>query len=102
MKNLVRTTTGDLSSQMILAHCGDYAGMFQDAAYEIIAALWPLPSSDEESDQWADIMWDRQFNIYAIWADGELSSQNSNCFYVELNYDDCPEAFEGMKEQINN
>jgi len=97
MKNVTQSTTGTISSQMTLAHCGDYAGMFQDAAYDIIWSLCDLPSCDEEPDQWADIMYDRQGNVFAIWADGELSSQDSQCFYVELALDDCPEAFEGME-----
>lgn len=40
MKNLISTTTGAVSAQMILDHCGDYAGKFQDEAFAIFQELW--------------------------------------------------------------
>ena len=94
MKNVITTTAGDLSSQMILAHSGDYAGRFQGQAIGILKDLYDLPP-DLEEDDWADIMYDRKGNVYAIWADGPLTSQDSICVYMELDYEDCPEAFLG-------
>jgi len=102
MKTVITTTTGTISSQMILRSCGDNDGRFQDQAREIIESLCDLPTSDWEEDEWADIMYDRKGNVFAIWADGEFTSQNSQCVYVELELDDCPEAFLGMKEQMPN
>jgi len=101
MKNVI-TTTGDLSRQMILRSCGDNAGRFQDEAQAIIVPLCDLPSSDWTEDEWADIMYDRKGNVYAIWADGPLTSQDSICVYVELELEDCSEAFLGMEEQMDN
>jgi len=95
MKNVITTTTGTISSQIILRSCGDNAGRFQGQAIDIIEDLYDLP--DWEEDQWADIMYDRKGNVYAIWADGELTSQNSQCVYVQLDYEDFPAAFEGME-----
>lgn len=101
MKNLFETTTGTISSQMILEHCGDYAGRFQDKAFELIDSL----INDELSfinNQWCDIMFDRQGRVYAIFATDALTCQDAEVLYVELDEEDCPEAFAGMREKLDS
>ena len=102
MNNLIETTTGAISSQMILTHCGDYAGKFSDTAFEIFESIWEAPLANLEENQWMDIMYDRSGKVYAIWAEDALTCQNAWCYYVELGEEDCPEAFVGMREKMNN
>lgn len=102
MKTLIETTTGALSSQMILNHCGDHAGKFQDKAYEIFQELWDSEINAWDGSQWMDIMYDQNGNVYAIWAEDSLTCQNAWCFYIQLDKDDCEQAFSEMKEKIQN
>lgn len=102
MKTLIETTTGTVSSQMILNHCGDYAGKFQDEAYAIIQELWDSEINSWDANQWMDIMYDRNGNVYAIWAEDSLACQNAWCYYIQLDREDCPEAFAGMEEKRVN
>jgi hypothetical protein len=46
------------------------------------------------SDNWADIMHDSTGKCYAIYAEGELTKQNECCIYVEINREDCPQAYD--------
>ena len=93
MKNLIETTTGTLANQMILEHCGDYAGKFQDEAFSIFQELWDAELNSWDGNKWMDIMFDRDGNVYAIWAEDSLTCQNAWCFYIQLDREDCPEAF---------
>lgn len=102
MKNLIKTTTGTITSQMILEHCGDYAGRFQDAAFDIFQKIWDDKLSSWEENQWMDIMFDRAGNVYAIYAEDELTCQNAWCFYIQLEREDCEDAFDSMLEKISN
>jgi hypothetical protein len=70
MKNLIETATGTISNQMILNHCGDFAGKFLDVAFDLLSKVCELPKF--ENNNWADIMYDRQGNVYAIWAEDSL------------------------------
>lgn len=110
MKNLTSTTTGTISSQMILDHCGDYAGKFQDEAFDIFAKVSGRSSFDmttelceraeHEPNSWADIMYDRRGNVYAIWAEDSLTCQNADAMYIQIDREDCEAAFVGMEEKI--
>ena len=102
MRNLIETTTGTISSQMILNHCGDYAGRFQDKAFEIFQEVWDDELNSWDENQWMDIMFDRDGNVYAIFSEDALTCQDAWCFYIQLDREDCPEAFEGMEEKLNN
>lgn len=102
MKNLIETTTGDISSQMILTHCGDYAGRFLSEAFNIFQELWGAEINKWYGIIWMDIMFDREGRVYAIWAEDALTCQNAWCYYIELDEEDCPEAFAGMREKMNN
>lgn len=97
MKTLIETTTGVISSQMILDHCGEYAGEFQDEAYRILTELIDLPEFIE--NQWTDIMFDRDKNVYAIWAEDSLTCWDAAAMYIQLDRENCPEAFEGMESK---
>jgi hypothetical protein len=100
MKNLIETTTGAISSQMILNHCGDYAGKFQDEAFAIFQELWDSELNSWDANQWMDIMFDRNNNVYAIWAEDCLTCQNANAIYIQLDREDCEKAFVEMEEKI--
>lgn len=100
MKTLIETTTGFLASQMILDNCGEYAGEYQDEAFEIIDSVY----EDELSfitNQWCDIMYDQNHKVYAIFATDALTCWNAEVLYVELEESDCPKAFENMRTKIN-
>jgi hypothetical protein len=101
MKNLVETTTEALSSQMILNHCGDFAGKFQDEAFDIFQELWDSELNSWDKNQWMDIMYDRDGNVCAVYAEDSLTCQNAWCFYIQLDLEDCQKAFEEMKETNN-
>jgi hypothetical protein len=94
MKTLIETTAGTITSQMILANCGDHGGWFQDKAFDLLSRVTTLP--DFEMNNWADIMYDREGNVYAIWAEDALTCYNADAKYIQLDETDCPEAFAGM------
>lgn len=102
MKNLVETTTGTISSQMILDHCGDYAGKFGTEAYNIIDSLIGGDDLSYINNQWSDIMFDKEGCVYAIYATDALTCHDADVLYVELEEDDCPAAFSAMRNKINN
>lgn len=97
MKNLIETTTGTLANQMILTHCGDYAGEFQQEAFDLLNEVEDI--KDFEGNEWCDIMFDREGNVYAIWAEDALTCWNADAKYIELEKEDCPNAFAGMEEK---
>ena len=97
MKTLITTTTGTISSQMILNHCGDYAGKFHDEAFELLSKSTALP--DFDVNQWADIMFDQDGDVYAVWAEDSLTCYNAEAKYIQLDRDDCEDAFVGMEEK---
>lgn len=100
MKNLIETTTGTIASQMILDHCGDYAGKFQDKAFDLLSKVTDLPEFAQ--NHWCDIMFDSDGDVYAIWAEDALTCYNADAKYIQLDKEDCPEAFQGMREKLNN
>jgi len=100
MKTLNETTTGAISNQMILNHCGDYAGKFQDEAYLLLNKVCDLPEFG--NNHWADIMYDRKYNVYAIWAEDSLTCYNAEAKYIQLDSEDCEKAFTEMNEKIEN
>jgi hypothetical protein len=100
MKTLTETTTGTISSQMILNYCGDYAGRFQDEAFDLLSSVTDLP--EFEKNQWCDIMFDRDGDVYAIWAEDALTCQNADAKYIQLDIEDCPNAFKKMNEKLEN
>ena len=96
MKAYQTTTTG--TTAMLLQHCGDYAGKYQVEALDLL--------DNEEGlagNEWADIMYDtRTHMVYAVWANDSLDSFNGELRYLRLEEEDCPAAFAGMREQIEN
>lgn len=100
MKNLIETTTGSISSQMILDHCGDYAGEFQHEAFELLSKVFELP--ELEGNQWCDIMFDQYESVYAIWAADDLTCNNADAKYMHLDREDCERAFVKMHSKLNN
>jgi hypothetical protein len=100
MKTLIETRTGTISSQMILNHCGDYAGKFQDEAFDLLSKVTDLPEFEE--NQWCDIMFDSDANVYAIWAEDALTCYNADAKYIQLDLEDCEKAFVEMEEKRAN
>jgi len=91
MKTIETTTTGSLFNHTgILNHAGDYAGKYQQEAFDLITIGEDFMLSE---DSWADIMHDNKGKCYAVIAKGELTSQNSECFYAEIEQSDCEEAY---------
>lgn len=99
MKEVIKTTTGELSRRMILNHCGDYAGRFQDEAFDIFQEAWDTEIAELDEDEWMDIMFDGAGNVYAVDAEGELTCQNADCYIIQLGREDCPEAFNEMEKR---
>lgn len=94
MKNLTETTTGQLFNELgILNHAGDYAGKYQDSAYNIFGQIWDDEINSWDKNQWMDIMYNNNGNVYAIWAEDSFTCQNAWAFYVELEKNDCLDAF---------
>lgn len=100
MKTLFESTTGTISSQMILDHCGDYAGKFQEEAFDLLSQVCDLPEFD--GNQWCDIMFDSDGDVYAIWAEDSLTCWNADAKYIQLDREDCEKAFAGMEEKRAN
>jgi hypothetical protein len=98
MKKLIETTTGTISNQMILDHCGYSAGEFQNESYELLSKVCELP--EFENNHWTDIMFDEDGIVYAIWAEDSLTCYNALCYYVELEKKYCPKAFNEMKKKL--
>ena len=90
---LFETETGKMAG--LITSCGD-AHEFMDEAYGIVKKHKPDLPEEWEENHWSDIMYDREGNVLAIYAEGELDSSDARLFYVALEYDDCPEAFEAM------
>ena len=82
MKTLIETTTGTISKQMTLLPYGHSAGRYQWEAFEILSELCKLP--DFYDNEWSDIMYDKQDNVYAIWAEDAMTCSNAKCIYVRL------------------
>jgi len=96
MKTLIKTRTTDLNS-MNLKPCGYFGGEFQNKAYKILSDHTYLPHF--KGGVWADIMFDEDENVYAVYAEGALTS-DSRAIYIELEHEDCPAAFEAMYSKI--
>lgn len=97
MKEVIKTATGNLFNHTgILTHAGDYAGKYQQEAFDL------LMQGDEfmwTDDSWADIMHDNKGKCYAVIAKGELTSQNAECYYAEIEENDCKAA---IKEALTH
>ncbi len=97
MKSLVITTTGQMAGK--IHHCGDFGGEFANEAYDIISEREELP--EFEGNQWADIMYDNEGRVYAVWAEDALTCWSDKLIYLELEESDCPRAFEKMREKLD-
>ncbi len=100
MNTLQKTTTGSLFNHTgILTAAGDYAGKFSQEANDI------LMDGDEfmyGPDGWSDIMInERTGKMYAVLAKGELTCQNAEVFYSEIEESQCCKAFAEAKEKID-
>lgn len=95
MKTYNETTTNFLAGKF--EHCG-YAGEFSQEAFDIVNAECEedIVMTDET---WSDIMYDKDTGeVIALITEGELTS-DSDCYYVYLDREDCPPAFDGRDEK---
>lgn len=99
MKNLIRTTTGVISSKMILYSCGDM-GEFGSEAFNVLSQVTNMHEYKE--NEWADLMYNGRGEVFAIWAEDGLTCQNADAIYIQLDEADCPEAFRSMNEKREN
>lgn len=105
MKSLQTTTTGSLFNHTgILTHCGDYAGKFQDEAAKILEIVSAKKNEIFDNvEGWADIMIDeKEMKVYSVWANESLTAQSGLLEYIELDEEDCPEAFLEAKSKFEN
>jgi hypothetical protein len=80
---LTETRTNQVFNELgILHECGEYAGYYQEEAYKALGL-----ENELEIDEWCDIMSDDKGNQYAIFAEGELTS-DSFCEYRKLEDDE--------------
>jgi len=90
------TTTGSLFNHTgILHHAGDYAGKYQEQAFELFDCVSHVIGSE-----WCDIMHDSKGQLYAVWAEDSLTCQNAKCVYHKLNKRECIEAWEEAQTHI--
>jgi hypothetical protein len=47
-------------------------------------------------------MFDRDGNVYAIWAEDALTCYNADAKYIQLDREDCEKAFAEMEEKRAN
>ncbi len=98
MENLTETTTGTLQNLIgILDYCGDYAGQFQDSAFDIFEEIWDAELNSWDGNQWMDIMYNSKKEVFAVWAEDSLTCQNAWCYYIKLDRQDCVDAFINME-----
>ena len=108
MKTLQFTTTRNLFNHTgILDHAGDYAGKYQDEAYDILEHNEDFKETRFRTGNWADIMYHDNGTdngtFYAVFAEDSLTCQNAQCIYVEIDENDCPEAVhEGCQKIIHS
>lgn len=99
MKTINETTTGSLFNHTgILQAAGDYAGKYQQEAFDLIM------DGDEfmwTEETWADIMHDNKGRCYAVIAKGELTSQESECYYAEIEASDCEDAYNEAQTHLD-
>ena len=88
---IIQSTTNLIG--MKLNHCGDYAGKYHDYAYDIFKNHLniDIPLKD---NQWMDVMYFKDnLQVVAVWAEDNLTTQNSWIKYIFLDYNDLPNAF---------
>lgn len=90
MKTLNYTNTGSLFMHVgILTHVGDYAGKYMQEAIELIIEA-KIECDDTNCvptncpGMWADIMMNSSGEVFAVWADGELTCGQNHCEYVKI------------------
>ena len=97
MKNVILKTAGNIKK--ILNHCGDMGEYYEQAISLLAKGEF---EAENEVNNWADIMYDRQGTVYAIWAEDELDCTNAQVAYVQLDEEDAPEAFAKMRIKMES
>lgn len=98
MKTLNTSTTGQLLNELgILDHC-DYAGQYQSEAFDILNQIIDIP--EFSNNEWADILFNKKGEIFAVYAEDALTCYNEKCLYVQIEEKDCPKAFRFVKQYL--
>jgi len=103
MKHITTTTPGNLFNlEGILTEVDDNSGTFWRKAYEILESVSDRGAEINASPSaWADIMMNKNNGkMYAVWSTDELTCSDGVLQYIELDEDDCPEAFEMSKDKL--
>jgi hypothetical protein len=103
MKHLTTTTPGNLFNlEGRLIEVDDHSGTFWEKAYSILDSVSDRENEIESSEtHWSDIMVNpKNGRIYAIWATDELTTTHGLLQYIELDKEDCPEAFEMSQDKL--
>jgi len=91
------TTTGNLFNHTgILQYAGDYAGKYQQEAYDLLNLKVEL-----KENEWCDIMHDEKGNCFAVYAEDELTCQNADCLYLKMEVSDCEQAYNEAQTHLD-
>lgn len=101
MNAINETTTGSLFNHTgILNHAGDYAGKYQQEAFDILVSAG-FEKELLEDNEWLDIMHDNNGNCYAVYAEDELTCQNADCKYIKIEESDCEQAYNEAQTHLD-
>jgi len=101
MKTINETTTGSLFNHTgILNHAGDFAGKYQEQAFDIFAK-YGIARETLSDNEWLDIMHDNKGKCYAIYAEDSLTCQNAFCAYIEIDESDCEQAYNEAQTHLD-
>lgn len=93
MHTVIYTTVGEQRRKNPLYPCGAVIGKYFYDAYYFLQPLLNLP---RPNGQWADMMYDKDKNIYAIWGEDRFGSDAGKITYIQIEEKDCPRAFTEM------
>lgn len=102
MKTLTTTTPGNLFNLEGILTAIQEPGLFASEAYQLLNSVSEEKNEINECPtSWSDIMMNvNNGKLYAIWSTDSLTTHEGLLQYIELDKEDCPEAFEKAKHQI--
>ncbi len=91
MKKLIETTTSEIRGLglRLLGYGGEYA----TEAWELLSD-YDLPCED---NAWAEIFFDNEGKLYAVWSEDELSCDYCPAAYLELDRQEYAGLYEVMR-----
>lgn len=91
MDKAIEITAGDFVA-LGLVPCGSYFGEFQEESYKILGTQFP----DGETEEWADIMLDKDGVLYAAWGE----KMEGDGLIARIYHNDCPAAFRAAEDKL--